>query len=142
MKLRIASSIVLFSFLLFFFGSSAFAMKTKNFINHEKQMLLKGEDFKILGEVTLKPGEEKSFQTYSYKPVTIDFKTSVSKGKAKRCKNSGIGIKKTTSLKYYLKDPQGASMDILPNGGSVKVSLKNFEKFPIKVKVYKIIEKI
>ena len=129
------ASLIVFCFLT----SNSYSMKTKNFNNFEKRLeKIKGE-FKVIGEVTLKPGEEKSFQTYSFKPVTIDFKTHLTKKYLKKTKNEGIGIKKVTSLKYYLKDPAYASMKVLPDNGLVKFSVKNFEKFPITVKIYKIL---
>ena len=125
-------------FFVFLFSSVSHAAKTKLFMTHEKILEKMDGEFETIGEVTLKPGEEKSFQAYSFKPVTIDFKTSLSMQKARKVKNEGIGIKKLSSLKYYLKDPLGASMDVLPDDGVVKVSVKNFEKFPITVKLYKV----
>lgn len=134
---RVLSSILIFS-TVFILASNLYAMKSKNFNLYEERLKVIDEDFKVLGEVTLKPGEEKYFEAYTYKPVTIDFKTDVALVESKKCKNEGIGIKKLSNLKYYLKDPVSASMDVLPEDGVVQIALKNFEKFPIKVKLYQL----
>jgi len=132
-------NIFLFAFILIVsvlvFSMPSFAMKTKSFSTHEKILNFQG-DFEVIDEITLKPGEEKYVSTYAYKPVTIDFKTSLTS--MKKIKNSGIGIKKASSVKYYLKDPANASMNVLPENGVVKVAVKNFEKFPITLKLYKL----
>ena len=136
MKKFLFLGIVLTAAILVFIQDNSLAMKARTFDLYEKNLDL-NKELKLIGEVTLKPGEEKSFSTYSYKPLTIDFKTAVSKEEFSKIKGAGIGIKKLSNLKYYLKDPIGASMDVLPENGVVNVSVKNFEKFPITVKVYK-----
>lgn len=138
MNKKIFLSLLIFPFVFSGFAATSFAMKTKTFSVHENMLEKIKGDFEVIGEVTLKPGEEKSFSTYSYKPVTIDFQTSITRKYLRKVRNEGIGIKKLTSIKYYLKDPLNASMDVLPDDGLVKVSVKNFEKFPITVKLYKI----
>ena len=111
-------------------------MKTNIFRAYEQKLAVES-NFSVLGEATLKPGEEREFWTYSSKAVTIDFKTDLDKSMKKKCKKDGIGIKKVTSINYYLKDPTEATMSVLPDDGMVKVKVKNFEKFPITVKLYK-----
>jgi hypothetical protein len=129
------TAVILPLLFLFVFSGNSYGMKNKDFSIQEKFLKMKG-DFKIIGEITLKPGEEKEFITYSYKPVTIDFRTSLLASNFSKCKNDGIGIKKGSNPKYYLKDPLGASLDLLPEDGVVKVKVKNFENFPITVKLY------
>jgi len=136
MKRVLILSFILTAGTIFFLSQSSFAMESKNFDVYEKMMKNQG-DFKILAEVTLNPGEEKTVSAYSFKPLTIDFKTALSKKDSSKCKNEGIGIKKLAEINYYLKDPLGASMDVLPEDGTVHITVKNFEKFPITLKLYK-----